>query len=49
VTVSTWTEWDDVEDATGGDIHRPQATRHADRLVDWSASHFEIVGLEPVA
>ena len=49
VTVSTWTEWDDVKDATGGDIRRPQATRHADRLVAWSASHFEIVGPEPAA
>jgi len=47
VTLSTWTEWDDVQDATGGDIRRPQATRHAERLVAWSASHFEIVGLEP--
>jgi len=47
VTLSTWTEWDDVQDATGGDIRRPQATRHSERLAAWSASHFEIVGLEP--
>ena len=47
VTLSTWTEWDDVQDATGSDIRRPQATRHAERLVAWSASHFEIVGREP--
>jgi len=47
VTLSTWTEWDDVQDATGSDIRRPQATRHAQRLAAWSASHFEIVGREP--
>jgi hypothetical protein len=47
VTLSTWIEWDDVQDSTGGDIRRPQATRHAERLVAWSASHFEIVGPEP--
>jgi hypothetical protein len=47
VTLSTWTEWDVVEDATGGDIRRPAATRHAERLVAWSASHFEVVGPEP--
>ena len=47
VTLSTWTEWDDVQDATGSDIRRPQATRHAERLAAWSASHFEIVGPEP--
>jgi hypothetical protein len=46
VTLSTWTEWDDVQDATGSDIRRPQATRHAERLDAWSASHFEIVGPE---
>src|SRR6476646_7365984 len=47
VTLSTWTEGDDVQDATGSDTRRPQATRHAERLAAWSASHFEIVGREP--
>ena len=44
LTVSAWRDWRDIETSTGGDIRRPHATRHPDRLVDWDVSHFEIVG-----
>ena len=43
VTMSAWRDWHDVELATGGDIHRPRATRRPERLVDWDVSHYEIV------
>jgi hypothetical protein len=45
LTVSAWRDWRDIEASTGGDVHRPRATRRPDRLVDWDVSHFEIVGL----
>ena len=43
VSVSMWPDWETVGEATGGDIHRPIATRHAGRLADWTVSHYEIV------
>jgi hypothetical protein len=43
ITVSAWRKWADIELATGGDVHRPRATRRPERLVDWDVSHFEIV------
>ena len=43
VTLSIWPDWATIGEATGGDIHRPVATRHAERLVDWTVSHYEIV------
>ncbi len=43
VTVSAWRSWADIEAATGGDVHRPRATRRPERLVDWDVDHFEIV------
>jgi heme-degrading monooxygenase HmoA len=43
LTLSTWRDWRDIEAATGGDIHRPRATRHPERLVGWEVDHFEIV------
>ena len=42
-TLSLWPDWETLEVATGGDIDRPIATRHAQRLVAWSATHFEVV------
>jgi hypothetical protein len=42
-TVSAWRDWHHIELATGGDIHRPRATRRPERLVEWDVSHFEIV------
>lgn len=41
VTISTWSDWAAIEAATGGDIRRPVATRHPERLVAWEATHFE--------
>jgi hypothetical protein len=43
LTVSLWSDWSRIEAATGGDIHQPIATRHAERLVGGSASHFELL------
>jgi hypothetical protein len=43
LTLSVWPDWATIEAATGGDIHRPIATRHAERLVAWTGSHYEIV------
>jgi hypothetical protein len=43
VTVSIWDGWSAIQAATGGDIARPMATRHPERLVDWEAIHFEII------
>jgi hypothetical protein len=43
ITLSAWRRWSDIELATGGDVHRPRATRHPERLIDWDVSHFEIV------
>jgi hypothetical protein len=43
VTMSAWRSWHDIELASGGDVRRPQATRHSERLVDWRVEHFEIV------
>jgi hypothetical protein len=42
-TVSAWPDWATVERATGGDVERPIATRHTERLVDWKATHYEVV------
>ena len=43
VTLSVWESWSDIEAATGGDVERPIATRHPERIVDWDASHYELI------
>jgi hypothetical protein len=43
ITMSAWRAWADVEQATGGDVHQPRATRHREHLLDWDVQHFEIV------
>jgi hypothetical protein len=43
VTVSAWADWDRVSEATGGNLRAPIATRHTERLVEWGASHYEII------
>jgi hypothetical protein len=43
VTVSVWTDWDVIAAATGGNLRVPVATRHANRLVGGTASHYEVV------
>jgi len=43
LTVSAWCTWDDVERATGGDVHRPLATRKPERLLEWDVEYYEMV------
>jgi hypothetical protein len=43
VTVSSWQSWSTVEAATGGDVRRPIATRHEERIVEWEAAHYELI------
>lgn len=43
VTVSSWQSWSAVESATGGDVRRPIATRHEERIVEWEAAHYELI------
>ena len=43
MTLSIWADWATLQDATGGELDRPIATRHADRLVGWTASHYEVM------
>ncbi|MEW6223638.1 MAG: hypothetical protein AB1627_03320 [Chloroflexota bacterium] len=48
LTLSAWRRWTDIEAATGGDVHRPRATRRPERLVDWDVEHFEVVAAPAV-
>jgi hypothetical protein len=41
VAISVWTAWEAIEQATGGDIRRPTATRHPELIASWEAAHFE--------
>jgi hypothetical protein len=43
VTLSTWSDWATLQEATGGDIDRPIATRHARMLSAWQADHYEAI------
>jgi hypothetical protein len=43
VTVSAWTDWESIEDATGGNIHQPMATKHAELLASVDVRHFELL------
>jgi hypothetical protein len=43
VTMSVWESWSALEAATGGDVQRPVATRHPERIERWDADHFEIL------
>ena len=43
VTLSVWSDWATLQDATGGDVDRPIATRHARLLSAWQAEHYESV------
>ncbi len=42
-TLSVWIDWETLQQATGGDVNRPIATRHAERLLEWEAEHYEIL------
>jgi hypothetical protein len=44
LTMSVWRDWLDIERATGGDVHRPRATRQPERLVAFEVDHYEMVG-----
>jgi hypothetical protein len=43
VTVSTWTDWDTIMRATGGNIRHPISTRHSHRLLEGTADLYEIL------
>lgn len=43
VTLSVWTDWATLQAATGGDVDRPIATRHARMLTAWQAEHLEVI------
>jgi hypothetical protein len=43
VTVSAWTGWAAIEEATGGNTRQPLATRNAERLVAFDVGHYEIL------
>lgn len=43
LTMSVWESWSALETATGGDVRRPVATRHPERIERWDASHFEVI------
>jgi hypothetical protein len=43
ITVSAWTDWESIALATGGNIHRPMATRNAARIAEGSPTHYEIL------
>jgi hypothetical protein len=42
-TVSAWTGWDAIEGATGGDVRRPLATKHSERLMTFEGAHYEVL------
>lgn len=41
VTVSAWTGWPAIEQATGGNTRQPIATRNSVRLTDFEVAHYE--------
>lgn len=43
VTLSVWDGWPAIEAATGSDVRHPIATRQSDQIVEFEATHFEIL------
>lgn len=43
LTLSVWSEWSAIEASTGAGTRAPSATRHAERLVEVDATHYESV------
>lgn len=43
LTLSVWSSWSDIEQATGGSFRQPFATRRANQLAGAAAEHLEIV------
>ncbi len=42
-TLSVWPDWATLQDATGGDVDQPIATRHAQLLRAWRVDHYEAI------
>ncbi|HSK53079.1 MAG TPA: hypothetical protein VLA44_10010 [Clostridia bacterium] len=49
VTLSVWRDWGSIELATGGNVRRPMATRHAELIARGTAQHYELVATAPGA
>ena len=45
VSISVWTDWTAIEQATGGDVRRPTATRRPELIESFEATHFEAIDL----
>ena len=43
VTISAWRSWEEVAEATGGDVAQPIATRHPELILEFEAVHFELL------
>jgi hypothetical protein len=43
VSLSLWGDWSEIELSTGGNVRRPMATHHAERIIAGHAAHFEIL------
>ena len=43
LTLSVWSEWSAIEASTGAGTRAPSATRHAERLLEVDATHYESV------
>jgi hypothetical protein len=43
LTLSVWSEWSAIEASTGAGTRAPATTRHAERLVEVDATHYESV------
>ena len=41
LTLSVWSEWSAIEVSTGAGTRAPSATRHAERLLEVDATHYE--------
>jgi hypothetical protein len=42
-TLTEWTDWHSIEQATGGNIRQPITTRNIGRLAEFSVTHYEIL------
>ena len=43
VTLSLWRNWDAIETATGGDVHRPIVTKDPRRIIEMDVVHYEVI------
>ena len=42
-TLSVWPDWTTLQEATGGNVEQPIATRHAQLLQGWRVDHYEAI------